>query len=585
MLEMERSSSQQNLESLVELATNQKITASEKYDELYGELLSAKEDAKVAHDHISEKSPTGENQDFLVKLYADVEEVMLEAENSKILVESLSSVVDELFKCLSDVSDFFVDLGCSVSESSVQLKCTKSNFEELQSWFRCEIGEHKNEKLLLLNESLVLRARNEELNLKLQNSSDELTKISEQHEAERFELHSQILKLHKEVSNLSTSSLARERESTRKDFEKTKVKLRERESKLKNIMQEKTKLEGEKAFAERNARLLRDQKAILERDVNKQNYSVGRRHDPSSDRQSSISFDSKGSRAPAAAELAMQAECERLEVILFEAETTISSLEEDLTIIHQERDEANCRAESLASELDSLSDELKLSNKELEMLRDEVSRLKLGLEESKSQNLIVERSVSMLEKDKEELAMQLTDALLAMEEEKAIWSAKEKACVEAFEMKINLSTAEISQLARGISEAKEALEISRKKCSALEDKLRISEEKSVSEKEYHTVKGLEIQSLRNDVVVVHDRNSTLEEDKTNYEKERLKLRMRLRGTQMKLDGFREKFQEKAAELDYAHGEYEKSAVKMKDELAKRGVEILNLRRDLALHRK
>ncbi|KAF5933585.1 hypothetical protein HYC85_029756 [Camellia sinensis] len=58
----------------------------------------------------------------------------------------------------------------------------------------------------------------------------------------------------------------------------------------------------------------------------------------------------------------------------------------------------------------------------------------------------------MLVEEKEELAMQLTEALLAMEEEKAIWSAKEKASIEAIEEKGRLYNAETMFLSEGISE-------------------------------------------------------------------------------------------------------------------------------------
>lgn len=70
-----------------------------------------------------------------------------------------------------------------------------------------------------------------------------LQAISEQQNLEKSELLSQIQILEKEVSCLSSGSLARERESLRKDLERTKTKLKETESKLKNVIQEKTKLE------------------------------------------------------------------------------------------------------------------------------------------------------------------------------------------------------------------------------------------------------------------------------------------------------------------------------------------------------
>lgn len=62
-----------------------------------------------------------------------------------------------------------------------------------------------------------------------------------------------------------------------------------------------------------------------------------------------------------------------MEVLAFEMETTIASLEEELTISHAEKEEANSRAENLACELQALSDELNMSNTELSMLKEELS--------------------------------------------------------------------------------------------------------------------------------------------------------------------------------------------------------------------
>lgn len=47
---------------------------------------------------------------------------------------------------------------------------------------------------------------------------------------------------------------------------------------------------------------------------------------------------------------------------------------------------------------------------------------------------------------------QLTETLLAMEEEKAIWFAKEKASIEAIEEKSRLHNAEIDLLSKEMSE-------------------------------------------------------------------------------------------------------------------------------------
>lgn len=70
-----------------------------------------------------------------------------------------------------------------------------------------------------------------------------LQALSEQQDLEKYEFLSQIRSLEKEISFLSSCSLAREKENLRKDLEKMKVKFKDTEFKLKNAIQEKTKLE------------------------------------------------------------------------------------------------------------------------------------------------------------------------------------------------------------------------------------------------------------------------------------------------------------------------------------------------------
>lgn len=70
-----------------------------------------------------------------------------------------------------------------------------------------------------------------------------LQALSEQQDLEKSEFLYHIQTLEKEISHLSSCSLAREKENLRKDLEKTKTKLKETEFKLKNAIQEKTKLE------------------------------------------------------------------------------------------------------------------------------------------------------------------------------------------------------------------------------------------------------------------------------------------------------------------------------------------------------
>ncbi|KAM7524434.1 hypothetical protein LguiA_014336 [Lonicera macranthoides] len=696
MLEMEKSSSQENLGCVVELATEQNNSAKEKFEELYDELLNAREEAKVAHEQVTSIKSVGatdeENFKSLCKLLNEVQEITSEVQNSRNLVESVSSVVDELFQNFSTALKDFSDLKSFASHNSVLMKSIIAHHEKLHSCMRHQVNILDNEKLLLNNESMDLHNQIEELNQNVQNSERALTELTKNHEMEASEFLSHIQSLQKELSCLSSSSVAREKESMRKDLEKTKSKLKETESKLRNAMQEKTKLEGEKASAEREIKKLHGQKAILERDINK-------RRDSAIDRRSSNMFDTKRAKS-VLVDQTMQEDYRKLEVLAFEMETTIASLEEELEAVRGEKEQALSKTESLTLELQSLSDELNASNSELCMLEDVISSLRSNLEESKSCNEKLESSINMLVEEKEELAMQLTETLLAMEEEKAIWFAKEKVSIEAIEEKSRLHIAEIDLLSKEMFEVRSHLESSREECKVLGERSLVLEENAELEKKCSMEKSLENDRLRNDLILACDQSEKSKEslksklemlshehrhacdeveklhmessmlnkeredliarvrqleagsvpiddfqnlknqllvitkerekltaqvkeqqrcgiegelskesynerllklkaeiekltsrlcnlevkmhnDEVNSNKEKAKLRMRLRGAQAKLDTIRIRYKESIDELDNMKGQYKAASAKLKDQLTSYGTEVLNLKKQLA----
>lgn len=57
--------------------------------------------------------------------------------------------------------------------------------------------------------------------------------------------------------------------------------------------------------------------------------------------------------------------------------------------------------------------------------------------------------------------------------------------------------------------------------------------------------------------------------------------MKLRYTQIKLDTFRYRHKEAVDEMDLMNRKYEAASAKLKDQLASYGVEVLNLKKQLA----
>ncbi|KAK4485521.1 hypothetical protein RD792_008163 [Penstemon davidsonii] len=654
LLEMEKSSSQQNLDCAFGLATEQTLFAQEKCEKLYEELLIAREEATLAHATLASTQTITEESDWLMSLIKEAQEIKLEFENSKHVIESISSVVEELLHFLPNL---LLDVSPSASQNSIKIKSIIRSHEEVQSCLRNKIHELEDEKLVLYTQASELRSKIEELHLEVENSAKSVSELKEEHEMEKSECHSQIQMLQREISSLSSSSMAKEKESIRKDLEKTKLKLKDTESKLRNAIQDKTKLEGEKSCAEREIKRLQGQQVKLERDMSKRESIIGRRRDSTVDTSSNI-FDRKRAKGSSAlVEHAMQEEHKKLEVLAFEMEATIASLEDQLAMTYEEKNEATSRAEILAFDLQTLSDELHVSHSELSTLKEEVSILRTSLEESKFHGQKLETSLKTSSEEKEELLMQLTEALLSMEEEKAIWSSKEKASVEVIEGKEKLHTTELALLSKELSEARNELEICRKKCNDYEEWLTRLEEKanegkqcskehlefhpSINEQKasdeqrkmfpeilnpelnskcqnvFEQIKTLQlalsevreereyllgrVQKLEAscpestaDVQVMQLKRELEEQshklakfevntriDRVNNSKEKAKLRMRLRGTQDKLDVFRIRYQESVDELDYMNKKFEEASTKLKNQLAAYGTLVLDLKRQLA----
>ncbi|KAK7267150.1 hypothetical protein RIF29_19814 [Crotalaria pallida] len=503
VLEIEKLSSQQNLDNVVDLATEQNICAREKFEELYEDLVNAQEAARVANEQLTSSETVSNvndgNFDFLVNVSTEVQEIMSEVQNSKEAVQSVISIVDDTTKSFFALFDMFRDFKASISQDSADQKIILSNHQKLNSYLRQKITELQNEKILLDNQLGDLQKQLQEAQLNAQNSQNSLMESSEQKAFENAELISYIQTLEKDISSLTSSSLVKERETLRKELEKTKIKLKETESKLKIAIQEKTKLEGEKAYAEREIKRLYGQNSLLERDINKRDSVAGRRRDSIVERSSKV-FDPRRPKALALEET-LQEEHKKLEVFAFESETRITSLEEELTAALKEKEEVISINEGLTSELEDLTEKLNLSNSELHNLKEDISALRQILEDSDLVHEKLKSSIEVLVEEKEELAMQLTDSLLAIEEERAISSAKEKAALVAVEEQARASSVQITSLSTELLKVRNQLELCREECRTLQEKLTISDENSHLKEKFRE-KALELDQQENHLKTV-----------------------------------------------------------------------------------
>ncbi|GMH08127.1 hypothetical protein Nepgr_009967 [Nepenthes gracilis] len=439
------------------------------------------------------------NSDYMDQLVLEVQQTLTEVQSLRTWTNSISSFAAELQQGYSSTLHLFSNFKLSLCQSSLQLKASYNDYEKLNNLLKYRVVELENEKIELQTESADQHDHIQGLVINAQNSEKALAELAEQHDLEKAEFLSQIQILKREVLSLSSSSLSREKESLRKELEKTRTKLKETEFKLKNAVQEKTRLEGEKANTERENKKLHSQKAFLERDISRRESLVGRRRDSAADRMSKA-FDIKRTRGlEDNFQQTLQEDYKKLEVLAFEMETTIASLEEDLSKANQEKEEFSFRIESLSSELEVLSDELNALNAERSMLHEENLGLRLRLEKSEASHEKLEGELNLLVEGREELAMQLTDAILELEEERAIWSAKEKASVEAIREKADIHNGEVMSLTSKISKMNNEMLSLREEFKALQERLKCAEENAEWETKSSMEKSLEIDRLKHEL--------------------------------------------------------------------------------------
>ncbi|XP_038975024.1 kinesin-like protein KIN-7I [Phoenix dactylifera] len=685
-LEMEKVAMQRNLENVMKLATEQNASFREKYEELHQEALNAREEARVAHEQEESKV------DSSSKISMEIQDIALQVDHSRNMDDNIASIVEELLQNFSILSKFLLELKSFASEDVVRFKSIISGHEKVCRFMRKRIDELELEKNLLHNQSVDQQKQIQELKSDLDNREKAMAEHGLQHDLEKDELLCRVLGLQKEVSCLSSSCLTKEKESLRKELEKTKMKLKDTESKLKNAIKDKIKLESEKAQAEREIKHLQCQRAILDRDIRKRDSLIDRR------RESKSTDFTKPKGVNSAVEQALQEDYQKLEVHAFEMEAEIASLKEALISAIGEKEEAFASNDFLNAELESFSDKWNEADSKIKLLNEEVAVVTQRLHESESFSKKLEASLDSLYKEKEEMAMQLTDALLEVEAEKSTWSAKEKAFTEANE-RLKISNDEIFKLSEKLSKVKHELESCREQCGVLRERLVISEENAEKERECSTVKPPEIAQLRIElkqcvsgsaedenlkskfellsseyhhaygevqrlqeqlIILTRERDKLslqVEEKDTgsflledyqnlksqllmvtserddltskneelntviveaevlrkkyddmllkarrdsdefarrisstevkmhtealNYNKERTKLRMRLRSMQAKLDALRVRYNEVMDEMGLMNKKFEEASTKLKKQLASYGVEILRLKKQLS----
>ncbi|PAN12480.1 hypothetical protein PAHAL_2G267900 [Panicum hallii] len=637
LLEAEKSSIQTNLDDVLELATQQKTSFNEKYEKLQQNALAAQEQAKVANEKLSTLSATiKSNQEvaygFLSNVLMETEGINLGMHQLRNSVESALSFIDELSQNLLMMAQGILEVKHSAHEDIRQFGSMVRDYEKLSACLMKKVCKLETEKKLLEEQSQDQQNEIDKLKSNLASCEKDIDDCTLQHELEKEGILSELLNLQKEVLTLSSSSLMKEKESIRKELDRTKTKLRETETKLKNSVQEKIKLQSEKAEAHKEVKKLKSQRTLLERDLRKRDSAtVDKRHELNSTPQELAGvFDQA---------VQMQEEYQKLEMHVFDMEAEISSLQEALKTSVAEKDEALSKVELMTSELEDLANKLNSAELERNSLSDEIALLTKRSNSSESTLKRLEASLNSVSREKEDMGMQLTDALLDMESERSIWAAKKKEYLEASQ-RLNTCLDENRKLSEDLIKVRQELASCREQCRTPEEKLAHSLESNMNEKgikfceackgsDQFVEKGRTIDGAVGEkelqkqlLMITEERNSLLSEtqqmrlivneaevlkencdrklihakatidelssrisimevnrkdDAVVNNKEKTKLRMQIRSLQPELDAHRGRLKEAVNEMKIMDAKYQEASTKLKKELSQSCREVLRLR--------
>lgn len=630
LLELEKSSFQNNLDDVLELATQQKASFHEKYEELQQNALVAQEQAKIANEKLSKQEAAYE---FLTGIFVETESIAVQMDQSTRSVDNALSFIEELFQNLFMMAKNFTEAKQFVCGDITQFSSVIRDYENISNCLREKLSKLEMEKKILDEQSLDQKDELQRLKSSLESCEKAMEDCNIQNELEKDSILSELLTLQKEVVYLSSSSLMKEKESIRKELDRTKTKLKETENKLKNSIQEKIKLESEKAEAQREIKKLQSQRILLERDLRKRDsFTVDKRHE-----QSVKSKELAGIYDQA---VQIQEDYGKLEMHAFDMEAEIASLQEALVTTIAEKEEALSRVELLTSAVEDLESRLNSAESETSSLLEETAVLTRKLDASESLSKKLEASISSLSREKEDMGIELTDVLLEMESERSTWTAKEKAYLEA-KQKLNICNKNNCKLSEDLIKVRQELACCREQYSILEAKMIFSkndtnEEKycretfeeserllkkernidtGVNENELHQqllsiteerdkllseIKYMN--SVINESEVLKENHSkkliqakaTIDElssrisiveakmknDASAYNKENTKLRMQIRWMQPELDAHRGRLKEAINEMKLMDTKYLEASTKLKKDLSFYCREVLRLKEQL-----
>ncbi|KAF3339115.1 centromere-associated protein E [Carex littledalei] len=551
LLELEKASTQNDLDNVLKLATQQNNSFTKKYEEMQQDVVKAREEARIAQEKVSMAKSFEENSlENVGPVHAEVlegvEGLELLVGQSKHSTDGLVSFVEELFQNFSTLSNMLQEVKSSADGEILEFKTVLSESEMLTIQLSGKAKELNIEKSILEGQLIDCQSEIENLKCDINICEKTMAEVKEQHEFEKEELCTQLVMMQNEIAVLSSSSLIREIESL-SESEMLTIQL---SGKAKDLNIEKNLLEGQLIDCQsENEKLKCD---INNREKTMASLLEGQLNDCQSEIENlkcDINIREKTMASLLKGQLIdCQSEIEKLKCDINSCEKTMDEMKEQhelekeelcTQLVMMENEIAILSSSSLIREIESLRKELdrtktkfkdaeaklktsihekiklegekaqaakeikELTNKRAHLERDirkqeskhesKLTAQKLKEAESSIQSL--ESCCESSQKEKEELEMQLTDALLEAEAQKSMCLSKEKTIIQATEQ-AKISDKEILRLSKDLSEAELKLEACReeykllKKSSDEKLSLKINEAEVLRRNSDHTVSQL-----------------------------------------------------------------------------------------------
>ncbi|KAL6846556.1 hypothetical protein ACP4OV_024004 [Aristida adscensionis] len=460
LLEQEKSFIQSNLDAVLKSETQQEIMFRGNYEGFQHSALAAQEQWKEVA------------REFLNNVLMVTQGINAELDQSRCSVDSALSFIDELCQYLCTHAQGITEIRRSAFEDVTHFSSVIRDYEKLSTYLTEKVCKLETEKKLLDECSRDQQNEIDKLKASLESCETAKDDCDRLYELEKDGILSELLMLKKEVSTLSSSSLMKEKESIRKELERTKTKLRETENRLKNSIQEKIKVQSEKAEAHKELKMLQSQRTFLERDLRKRDLQTIDKTHESIPEELAVYFDQA---------VQIQEEYKELEMHAMDMESEISFLKEALSTSTAEKDEALSKMELLTSELEDLGNKLDATKSERDSLSEKISLLTENSYASESTIKTLEVSLNSLLREKEDIGMQLTDTLLRIESERLTRTADEKEYAEA-KQRLNVCQEENRKLSEDLTKVRQELVYCKERCRTLEDKQALSFENDMNEK-------------------------------------------------------------------------------------------------------